>query len=154
MKTDIGLGTDNRGLGGYWDVGCLRYGFYPTRIPGVITDDGNAHAELYWQQGTYCPSPWCAKLVIRSIARSVRQWNFSLGFIEFARVDLCLRRWQLFIMNVCRLHLFILAGRFCLIHCCAQKCFGLYCELFSLNFGDWDIFGQSFAGRDDRPGHE
>ena len=45
---------NNGGLGGYYDVGCLRYGFFPTRIPGVF---GNPpHPELYWERGTFCRS--------------------------------------------------------------------------------------------------
>ena len=50
----IQLGNNN-GLGGYYDVGCLRYGFYPTRIPGVFANP--PRPDLYWEQGTYCPKP-------------------------------------------------------------------------------------------------
>lgn len=45
--------TDNNGVGGWYDVGCLRYGFYPTLI-----DMGGAppNATLFFEVGTYCPS--------------------------------------------------------------------------------------------------
>ena len=31
---------DNYGLGGYVDVGCLRYGFYPNNVAGAASDQG------------------------------------------------------------------------------------------------------------------
>ena len=34
------LGHNNKGLGGYVDVGCLRYGFYPNNVPGAESDQG------------------------------------------------------------------------------------------------------------------
>lgn len=40
----IGLG--NSGLGGFIDVGCLRYGFYPNDIPGVFGSP--PHPEYFW----------------------------------------------------------------------------------------------------------
>lgn len=49
------LGTGNNGLGGFVDVGCLRYGFYPSDIYGVF--NAPPHFELYWQaNGDICGS--------------------------------------------------------------------------------------------------
>ena len=31
---------DNNGLGGYVDVGCIRYGFYPNNVKGADRDQG------------------------------------------------------------------------------------------------------------------
>ena len=46
-------GTGNHGLGGYVDVGCLRYGFYPNDINGVFGSP--PHPELYWEaNGNIC----------------------------------------------------------------------------------------------------
>ncbi|KAL8871781.1 MAG: hypothetical protein Q9174_002458 [Haloplaca sp. 1 TL-2023] len=45
----------NHGHGGYQDFGCVRYGFYPTRIKGVFTDAVERHYELYWN----AKNKWC-----------------------------------------------------------------------------------------------
>ena len=49
------LCTENHGLGGYQDYGCLRYGFYPTKIKGVFTDSRPTHFEKYWN----AKNKWC-----------------------------------------------------------------------------------------------
>jgi len=40
--------TGNSGLGGYLDVGCLRYGFYPNSVKGVSASP--PHPENFWKQ--------------------------------------------------------------------------------------------------------
>ncbi len=37
----------NSGLGGYQDVGCLRYGFFPSNIDGIFASP--PHPEKFWQ---------------------------------------------------------------------------------------------------------
>lgn len=41
--------TGNSGLGGYQDVGCLRYGFFPSNIDGIFASP--PHPEKFWQAG-------------------------------------------------------------------------------------------------------
>ena len=49
------LGTDNNGLGGYQDYGCIRYGFYPTKIKDVFSDYTPKHYDYYWN----AKNKWC-----------------------------------------------------------------------------------------------
>jgi len=44
--TSLCIGKGNSGLGGFLDVGCLRYGFYPNNISGVFTS--LPHPEKFW----------------------------------------------------------------------------------------------------------
>jgi hypothetical protein len=44
--TRLRIGKGNSGLGGFIDVGCLRYGFYPNDISGVFASP--PHPELFW----------------------------------------------------------------------------------------------------------
>ena len=45
---------NNEGLGGYVDVGCLRYGFFPNKVDGVFGTGGPADPELFWSTMHYC----------------------------------------------------------------------------------------------------
>ena len=45
----------NWGMGGYQDYGCLRYGFYPTKIKGIFSDRTPKHYEYYWN----AKNKWC-----------------------------------------------------------------------------------------------
>ena len=48
------LGTGNAGLGGYVDVGCLRYSFFPNQVNGVFGTSGPANPSLFWNTMHYC----------------------------------------------------------------------------------------------------
>ena len=46
--------TGNQGLGGYFDVGCLRYGFYPSRIRPNDLGSSESFAKKYFGINSYC----------------------------------------------------------------------------------------------------
>ena len=48
MLTAELLGTGNAGLGGYVDVGCLRYSFFPNQVIGVFGTSGPANPSVFW----------------------------------------------------------------------------------------------------------
>ena len=48
------IGTGNEGLGGYVDVGCLRYGFFPNKVDGVFGASGPSNPSLFWNKMHYC----------------------------------------------------------------------------------------------------
>ena len=48
------LGTANNGLGGYTDVGCLRYSFFPNKVDGVFPRTGTPQYSKFWQKMHYC----------------------------------------------------------------------------------------------------
>ena len=47
-------GTGNKGLGGYTDVGCLRYGFFPNKVGGVFPSTGTPQYSNFWNKMHYC----------------------------------------------------------------------------------------------------
>ena len=54
MLTAELLGTGNAGLGGYVDVACLRYSFFPNQVNRVFGTSGPANPSLFWNIMHYC----------------------------------------------------------------------------------------------------
>ncbi len=52
LTISLSIGKDtNLGVGGWYDVGCLRYGFYPTLVK---MGGSPPNATLFFDVGKYC----------------------------------------------------------------------------------------------------